>query len=355
MSRSLSACPQALPPLLPAADHACAPRRYTSDMFAARLIPGIDLIVGGHSHTFLWSNSSGPVPAYDFPNGLPSKSGSSSSNSSNSPAGNSTAGSSGSSGKGGSSKSSSRDGKSWAQQHHSKNKAKAGDDGQQVDKFDRGLSGAASTAQHGGNHTSDASRSKAAAASAARNSSSTGTGTKSIAPKSSNSSSTNSKEAASAKASKSTNTTTSSAKGPSSSTSSGSSKSSTRVPPPANATRSYSPPASSRSSSSNSTKPPGTKPSAPAASNTSSGSNSSGWVAPQGKQQQQTSSFTRSKGLAKGKGGMGADQDWVSIPGSYNSQGGKVDYVEGQYPTWVESPSENGRKVCVTCRPGQVW
>ena len=30
-------------------------------MFAARLIPGIDLIVGGHSHTFLWSNCERPA------------------------------------------------------------------------------------------------------------------------------------------------------------------------------------------------------------------------------------------------------------------------------------------------------
>lgn len=36
---------------------------YGADVYAAKLIPDVDLVIGGHSHTFLWSG--GNPPAYD--------------------------------------------------------------------------------------------------------------------------------------------------------------------------------------------------------------------------------------------------------------------------------------------------
>lgn len=37
--------------------------RYTSDLVAAKVLPGLDLVVGGHSHSFLWPDQYNP-PAY---------------------------------------------------------------------------------------------------------------------------------------------------------------------------------------------------------------------------------------------------------------------------------------------------
>ena len=40
------------------------PYRYTADVYAAKLIPGVDLIIGGHSHSFLWHDKNA-APVYD--------------------------------------------------------------------------------------------------------------------------------------------------------------------------------------------------------------------------------------------------------------------------------------------------
>lgn len=39
-------------------------RRYTSDLVAANAIPGLDLIIGGHSHSFLWPEPDSPPAFY---------------------------------------------------------------------------------------------------------------------------------------------------------------------------------------------------------------------------------------------------------------------------------------------------
>jgi hypothetical protein len=47
-------------------EHAPHARRYTSDLVAASAVPGLDLIIGGHSHSFLWPNPDAP-PAFFKP------------------------------------------------------------------------------------------------------------------------------------------------------------------------------------------------------------------------------------------------------------------------------------------------
>lgn len=37
--------------------------RFNADRYLAKNIPGIDMIVGGHSHAFLWDWKWGPPPA----------------------------------------------------------------------------------------------------------------------------------------------------------------------------------------------------------------------------------------------------------------------------------------------------
>lgn len=39
--------------------------RYTSDLVAASSIPGLDLVIGGHSHTFLWPDPEAPPAFYN--------------------------------------------------------------------------------------------------------------------------------------------------------------------------------------------------------------------------------------------------------------------------------------------------
>jgi 5'-nucleotidase len=38
--------------------------RYTSDLVAASALPGLDLVIGGHSHSFLWPNPDAPPAFY---------------------------------------------------------------------------------------------------------------------------------------------------------------------------------------------------------------------------------------------------------------------------------------------------